>query len=325
MATQLSQRDIDALLGQMAPGHDSSTATATRPTKRYDFRKPDKFSKDHLRALQVLFEAYSRLLGTDLAGMLRVQVQVRLTSVEQLPYDEYTAQLPNPTVVGIVSCAPLPDRIIMELNMPLGFAMFDRLLGGGGRSSTRPRDVTDIEASMLRLVMQRMLPTFAEAWRGILEVQPSLDDLVFSTAYIPAGVPGTVAALVLLEIVMPGIAGTVSIAIPYTVLEPVMNKLNTQKWLASSAIDETPVTVGSVSTVALQQATVPVQVVLGTTTVPFGDLLYLQAGDVIPLNTQPGDEVMVSVGSHHKFNGQPGRIGNRIAVQISSTVPEVSA
>ncbi len=321
MAPQLSQRDIDALLGQMGGGDTATAVAPARSLKRYDFRKPDKFSKDHIRALQVLFENYSRLLGTELAGMLRNQVQVRLTSVEQLPYEDYTAQLPNPTVVGLISCPPLPDRMILEISMPLALAMFDRLLGGGGRAVMRPRDVTDIEAALLQVVLQRMLPNLAVAWKGIIEMTPALDELVFSTAYIPAAVPGTAAALVLLEVAMLGITGTVSIAVPYTVLEPVMDKLNTQKWLASPPTEE-PVGMSATGRGPLHAATVPITVVLGNAMVPFDELLQIVPGDVIRLDSAPGGEVSLAVGDHRKFTGLPGRLGNRIAVQIVGVLAE---
>ena len=211
---QLAQRDSDAPPNQAreqnAPG--DGAGAGRRPTKAYDFRKPDKFSKDHLRGLRTIFESYARLVILDLSGLLRTQVQVRLSSVEQTPYEDYTAQLPNPTALGIVSGAPLPDRFIFELSLPVSYVIFDRLLGGSGRGLDWEREITDIEASLIRLVIQRMLPALDAALAGIAEVQSQLEDLVFGTAYLPAAVPGTAAILAVLEVELLGVTGTISLA-----------------------------------------------------------------------------------------------------------------
>lgn len=323
---QLSQRDIDALLkGAQQQDAPAPAAAASLVSKPYDFRKPDKFSKDHLRALQVIFETYARNLSGELSAMLRTQVIVRLSSVEQTTYEEYTAQLPNPAAIAIVNLQPLPDRIIFEVSLPLVDAMFDRLLGGLGRAAQRQREITEIESSILRLIMQRMLPTMGDAWSGVGDVLPVLEDTVFSPVYIPAAVPGTAAALVVLESAIGDITGTLSIAIPYTVLEPVMGKLSTQKWLATPRQTTGDPDAAVSPFRPLRQASVPLTVVLGQVTASLGELLYLNEGDILRLDTTPGDELTVLVNGHAKFHGLPGKLGAQAAVQISRVIDEEEA
>ena len=272
-----------------------------------------------------MFETYARNLSGELSGMLRTQVIVRLSSVEQTTYEEYTAQLPNPAAIAIVNLDPLPDRIIFEVSLPLVDAMFDRLLGGPGRAAQRQREITEIESSILRLITQRMLPPMADAWSGVGAITPILEDTIFSPVYIPAAVPGTAAALVVLESAIGDTTGTLSIAIPYTVLEPVMGKLSTQKWLASPRQPGNDAEAAASPFRPLRQAQVPVTVVLGQVTATLADLLCLGAGDVLRLDTTPGDELTVMINGQPKFGGQPGKLGGQAAVQITRVVEEEEA
>jgi len=104
-------------------------ASQNRPAKLYDFRRPDKFSKEHLRSLRILHESFARMLGSSLTSYLSAGVQVRLTMLEQGTYDEYIQSLPTPTVIYVVGLAPLPGQAVVELNLPVARVLIDRLLG----------------------------------------------------------------------------------------------------------------------------------------------------------------------------------------------------
>ena len=318
---QLSQRDIDALLSGAA-GDDQPERPINKNAKPYDFRNPDKFSKDHLRGLQIIFETFARLTTSNLSSLLRGQVQVRLSSIDQLAYEEYTAQLPSTTAVSLLSCDPLPDQTLLEISPQVTYVMIDRLLGGSGRVPQRLREATDIEQALLRLVVTHILPSYREAWSTVVAVEPRLEELVFNTALIPSAIPGTVAALALLEINVLGTTGTLSVAIPYTVLEPVMGRLNVQKWLAGTGRGSHSQTGIGFPDRQLQRAMVPVTVVLGTAALDLKELLVLEKGNIIRLETAPGQELRVAIGAHEKFTAQPGQVSNRIAVQITQPLAE---
>jgi len=172
---QLAQHEIDALLSGLAEGRgEDAQRLNPQRVKRYDFRRPDKFSKDHLRVIQLVFDTFGRLAGSVLSSLLRGQVQVRLTSVEQISYDEYIQQLPNPTAICLFSADPLPDRSILELNLPVLYAIIDRLLGGTGK---RPqpqvfREATEIEHALARSAIVHMLGSYQEAWGNVVAMTP---------------------------------------------------------------------------------------------------------------------------------------------------------
>ena len=130
----LAESDADPaeiMLG--APVAAAPAAVHQRPAKLYDFRRPDKFSKEHLRSLRILHESFARMLGSSLTSYLSAGVQVRLTMLEQGTYDEYIQSLPTPTVIYVVGLAPLPGQAVIELNLPVAWVLIDRLLGGRAR------------------------------------------------------------------------------------------------------------------------------------------------------------------------------------------------
>src|SRR5207249_4785208 len=117
--------------------------------KRYDFRRPDKLSKDHLRSIRVLHESFARLLASSLTSYVRTNVQVRLARVEQVPYEDYISSLPKPTILYVMTMAPLPGQAVTQVDLPLARAIVDRLLGGPGEPNTQEAELTEIETALL--------------------------------------------------------------------------------------------------------------------------------------------------------------------------------
>src|SRR5689334_16618692 len=156
MSKTLSQWEIDALLNSIGSEDGSSGGTsasaaalAERNIKLYDFRRPDKFSKEHIRAIQNIHETFARVTASSLSSYLRSTTTVSLSSIEQVVYDEYVHQLSNPTLVNLVELQPLAGRIVVEMNMNIGLAMLDRMMGGAGQAMHRA-ELTDIEMALLR-------------------------------------------------------------------------------------------------------------------------------------------------------------------------------
>ena len=135
MGEVLSQSEIDSLLNALSNGEldvDEVKDTGEKKVKDYDFARPAKFSKEHLRTMEIIFEHYGRLLSTNLPGYLRKNIQVEVMNSEALTYSEFSNALSNPVLLGIVDFSPMPGNIIIELATNLGYAMVDRMLGGMG-------------------------------------------------------------------------------------------------------------------------------------------------------------------------------------------------
>ncbi|MER3405736.1 MAG: flagellar motor switch protein FliM [Chloroflexota bacterium] len=317
----LAQWEIDSLLSSMEQASDRKPrSSGGRKIRLYDFLRPDKLSKEHLRSLQMLHETFARICSTTLGSYLRLPMSVQLSSVEQVLYDEYIEGLPSPTIVNIVSMEPLPGRAVIEYTLTTTMVALDRLLGGAGTAPAAPRELTEIEFSLLRTITNQLLAALRDAWSAIMELQPRVEDIVLSPALVQSALPGEVAALLVLEWHIMGTTGSISICIPYTMLEPVLPRLNAQTWLHGGSRLS-----GSGHRVALdgQLRTVqlPVVVELGRATVRFSELLELRPGDVIRLDTPAKGTLRLRIGRFGKFRCKPGRSGRGLAVRITEVMP----
>ena len=155
MADVLSQNEIDALLKQLSSGEldvDTIEDNQTAKVKEYDFSRPAKFSKEHLRTLEIIFEHFGRLLSSNLPAYLRKNVQVEVMNSEAVTYSEFSNALSNPVLLAIVNMSPLSGNIILELATNIGYTIIDRLLGGIGEPLEKVRDFSEIELSILEKI-----------------------------------------------------------------------------------------------------------------------------------------------------------------------------
>jgi flagellar motor switch protein FliM len=326
MSKTLSQWEIDALLNSI--GNDDSTTSGAgavgvlpsipeRSIKLYDFRRPDRFSKEHIRAIQNIHETFARVTASSLSSYLRSATTVSLSSIEQVVYDEYIHQLANPTLVNLIELQPLAGRIVVEMNMNLGLAMLDRMMGGAGQVNARRNELTDIEMALLRSLGATVSAGLKDGWTAVADLQPVLVETVLNADLVQAALPGDIAALLLFEIHTLGLSGTISICVPHPVIEPLMDRLNTQAWFSSSSrksgSDDDLVRISD----GIRGARLPIAVELGTTSITVGELLEIRAGDVLRLDRGVDGELPIVAGKRARFVGRPGTLGGNRAIQVT--------
>jgi flagellar motor switch protein FliM len=294
---------------------------ASKPAKLYDFRRPDKFSKEHLRSLRILHESFARLLGQSLTSYLSNGVQVRLTMLEQGTYDEYLQSLPTPTVNNVVGQAPLPGQVVIELNLPVARVLIDRLLGGTGTPPTRTTEMTEIELALLKTIGQFILNSLREAWTNVIPLRPTMQEPVLSPELAQFATMAEATVMLVLEVSVFKTTGTISMCIPYQVLQPILENLNSQVWFGGTTrtvSEDDRLHIGD----RIGRVTLPLTVELGGTEMSVHELLDLHVGQVIRLNTNATGELPVLVDDHVKFMGQPGLSGKNLAVQIVRAADE---
>jgi len=330
MSKTLSQWEIDALLnsiGSEDAGAGGSAAAAAavadRNVKLYDFRRPDKFSKEHIRAIQNIHETFARVTASSLSSYLRSSTQVTLSSIEQVVYDEYIHQLSNPTLVNLVELQPLAGRIVVEMNMNIGLAMLDRMMGGTGQVTIRRSELTDIEMALLRSLGATISAGLRDGWTAVADLQPVLVETVLNADLVQAALPGDIAALLLFEIHTLGMSGTISICVPHPVIEPLMDRLNTQAWFSSSSRKHGAENDRNKLAETIRDARLPITVELGTTTVTVGELLDIREDDVIRLDRSQEAELPIRAGKRARFVGRPGTLGGNRAVQVTGIPPSL--
>lgn len=320
----LSQWEIDALLS--AANTDGLPKGQTmdgigKHVKSYDFKRPDKFSKDRLRTLQVLNETFARLLATAFSGYLRTVVNVNLVSLDQSLYDDIVQQMPNPTILYVVGLDPLPGSCIFELNKDIILAMVDRLLGGHGSKLHSQHEITEIEMTLTEGIMSRVLDGMKEAWNNVVSFIPRVENTAQTPQFVRIALPSDVCILIVFEVRLGETSGTISICIPYPVLEPIVSKLSAQSLFAGPRRGTGSETIDNIKK-QLNLVRIPMSVMLGEAKVTVDELTQIQVGDVICLDKGITDELDVYVGEHRKFTAKPGSLSRKIAIQISKIVEE---
>jgi flagellar motor switch protein FliM len=319
----LSQAEIEALLATLpaeqggAPVSAAPTPFTSRPVRTWDFRKPDKFSKDHMRSLLALHQSFARLASTAISARLRVGVTFRVTSVDQGLYEEYIELLPSQSVVNVVSLKPLEGNILFELQPELALVMLDRLLGGHGAAVDPRHEFTDIEMALIRNMGRTLLESLREAWVNLADVDPIIEDISASPNLVQVTSPTDIVVIVLLEVQVGDKLGTISLCVPHLVLEPLMQRLSAQVWVVSDRRRNATPEMRAQILGGLRKADLKVTAVLGETEVTVDDLLKLQEGDVLLIGHGSVSSARIRVGDQMKFSGVPGLVGGRVGVKIT--------
>lgn len=324
MSDILSQNEIDALLKQLSEGDldvDQIQGEDEKQVKNYDFSRPTKFSKEHLRTLEIIFEHYSRLISTNLPVYLRKNVQVTVASSETVTFSEFSNALSNPSVLGIVNFAPLNGNIIIEIATNLCYAMLDRMLGGSGQPLEKSRDFSDIELTILQKLLVMFTQLLREPWKNVLEISPVLSRLETNPQFAQVIAPSDMIAIVTLNMKIGDVEGMVNICLPFFTLEDVMDKLNTKYWFSTMQENHDEHYEEYIESM-IRRVDIPIKAVLGRSTISVNDFLNLQVGDCIRLDSRVDTDMNVYVGNIKKFTALPGTDRDSYAVQITSVIRE---
>ncbi|NLT95045.1 MAG: flagellar motor switch protein FliM [Clostridia bacterium] len=323
MAEILSQSEIDALLNALQAGEVDAESIKKQESEKkiriYDFRRPNKFSKEQLNTIEVISENYCRLITTYLSGQLRTRVQIKVASVEQLTYEEFIRSIPNPTIINVFGLSPFEGKAILEINPHLVFFIIDRLFGGPGTTNIQARPLTEIEQRVVIKTVSRLLDYFKEAWANLVELKPEFENLETNPNFTQIVSPSEMVVLITINMQLGETEGFANICLPCIMLEPIANNLNARFWYGTSAKEQTTEYLNYLKS-KVKRASVQVTAVLGKTTITLKELLDLQKGDVIGLNTGVDEEININVGNTTKFKGKIGLSGSHLAVQITSVV-----
>ena len=326
----LSQDEIDQLLTAISSGEsdtdDFKPVSDTRKIKIYDFKRPDKFSKEQLRTVSNMHETFARLTTTSLSAQLRSLVHVHVASVDQLTYEEFIRSIPTPTTLAVVNMDPLKGNAVLEIDPAITFCMIDRLFGGRGVTATnKNRDLTDIEQSVMEGIIVRILANMREAWTQVIDLRPRLGQIETNPQFAQIVPPSEMVVLITLEAKVGDEEGMMNFCIPYLTIEPIVSKLSSQFWFSSVRRSSTTQYLGTLKE-KLSSVDMEVVAEVGSINLSVRDVLSLRMGDIVRLsNTRVGDALTVSVGNKKKFYCQPGVVGKKMAVQVTGKIEDVTA
>lgn len=315
----LSQSEIDALLSALTTGEmnvdELKKEEEAKKIKVYDFKRALRFSKDQIRSITRVHENFARLLTTYFAAQLRTYVQITVTSVDQLPYEEFVRSIPKMTVLNVFELGTLDGRIIMEVNPNIAYAMMDRLMGGFGASMNKIENLTEIEMKIIASIFEKTLEHYREAWSTILDIEPCMQEFEVNPQFLQMVSPNDTVVVISLNTQVGEASGMINLCIPHVVLEPIIPKLSVHYWMQSERKAQNSVETEVIKN-RIKLAEVPVVAELGTSVVTVQEFLEMRVGDMIRLDQSTSDPLVIKVGDVPKFFGQPGKKNKKLAVQI---------
>ncbi len=324
MGEVLSQNEIDNLLAALSAGEldvEQMQDSEEKKVRNYDFSRPTKFSKEHLRTLEIIFEHYSRLISTNLPAYLRKSVQVTVASSETNTFSEFTNALSSPVILGIINFSPLNGTIIMDLATNLGYAMLDRMLGGSGVPLEKTRDFSDIERNIIERILVMFTQLLRDPWKNVIDISPLLQRVETNPQFAQIIAPNDMVALVTLNMKIGDVEGFMNICLPFFTLEDIMDKLNTKYWFSTMQENHDEKYELYIESL-IRKVDIPIRAVLGKSMISVNDFLNLQVGDCIRLDSRVDDDMNVYVCNIKKFTALPGTDKDSYAVRITSVIRE---
>lgn len=324
----LDQSEVDALLAAVDSGTIEEEKREARVFSRgrrdaenvevrpYDFKRPERVSKDQMRALQTLHEAFARNFGASLSGFLRTIVEVKVATCEQMTYSEFISGLPNPTSFNLIAADKLEGQMCLEISPLIIYPIIDRLLGGTSQDLFIPqRPMTQIETRLIGNVTARGLAALSEAWASIKPMSFSVAATESNPQLVQIVPPNEVVVVVGFELKMSNRAGTMNLCIPYNVIEPVIEDLSAQSWFAAAKNQKSKQLEDQISG-GLSRAGLTVTGLLAQTTITLRDLMEMSAGDLIITEKPAGQAVVLCVEGEKKFLAQIGQFKGKRALKI---------
>lgn len=319
MADVLSQSEIDALLAALSAGELTPDEVPKEEEKQkikpYDFRSPQKFSKEHIRTLELIHDNYARIISNYLTGQVRSNVKVKVESVQQITYEEFIHSVPNPTILTIFKMPPLSGSVLFEINPQFVFEVIDLLLGGNGTGKFKAREFTDIDKNIINVVNAGLISNLKLAWEDVMEIETEVEGIETNPALNQTLAPNDPVALITFSVEMGGNTTFINICIPYLSIEKVLDKLVVQYWFQDSDED-----VLSESRQKLRDrlniVDMNLSCVLGTADVTVREFLSLNVGDVITLKEKTTSPVKLMVEDQVYYRGKPGTVGKNMGVEI---------
>ncbi|SIS37619.1 flagellar motor switch protein FliM [Salimicrobium flavidum] len=320
----LSQSEIDSLLSAISTGEmDAEELKAEKEEKKvrvYDFKRALRFSKDQIRSLSRIHENFARLLTTYFSAQLRTYVSINVASVDQLPYEEFIRSIPSMTILNIFSVQPLESRILLEANPNIAYAMLDRVLGGHGESVNKVENLTEIETTLMSRLFEKALENYQEAWGSVVEIDPMLEEFEVNPQFLQMVSPNETVIVVSLNTTIGETSGMLNICIPHVVLEPIIPNLSVHYWMQQQQSKERDPEEYAALTKTVEKTKVDVRAILGESDMSIEEFLHLATDDVIQLNQSADEPMKLRVDNEDKFFIQPGKMKNKVAVQVLETV-----
>lgn len=322
MSEVLSQAEIDALLSKFDSGEIDVSAGADAEelkVRDYDFRTANRFHKEQIRTLNIIYETFARLLSSYLSGTLRVMASADIMGIEELKYQEFINALPSPVVLAIMRQPPLAGPILFEISPDIAYSMISRLLGGQPTyPSGASREFTEIELVLVERMLRQFMPLFVEGWNKVMKTSIFLDRIETNPQFAQIVANNETVAIISITVKLGDTEGLVNVCLPHLALEPVNSQLSTKLMYQSGEHQREPATEDITQRIARTQLNLTA--VFNATEATVREVLGLSVGDVLRLDHSTSEPLTLMVGHLAKFKAGLGVKDNRYAAKISEVI-----
>jgi flagellar motor switch protein FliM len=321
VAKILTQDEIDALLTTVssgdAPDADSYDDAKLRSVVAYDFKHPNRVSKDQIRTLENMHDNFAGHFGSMLSSVLRSIVDVDLVSVDQITYSEFIMSLVSPSCTYTYSARPLDAACLVDFNPTLTFSLIDRMFGGHGKILETERELTGIERSVMSRLVDRMYRELEKSWEHIVKV--GIEQISFETnpQFIQIVPPGETVVVISFQVKLFQSTGLLTICYPYVSLEPIITKLSAQNWIDATKRKNIE-SDRAVNQRNIHDVNADVSAVLLRSNIKLRDFLTLNIGDIIPSDRKIHQSIEICVNRRKKYTARPGLTGKKRSFQVLS-------
>lgn len=329
MSDVLSQNEIDSLLSEMTTGAVDVDDVLTGKLQKgevsnYDFRRPNRISKNQVRTLQTVHESFAEVFGYYLVSKLQTVVSISVTSVDQLFYSEFILSVSNPSCLYVFDIEGTDGSGIMEISPQLALVIVEKLLGGAGEVQPKARSITPIEQSVVRGVIEHALADLSTAWRSITELDFKYQRLEMEADFVQIAPSSEIVAVVSFDVNVGVHTFLMNLCFPTFALEEVLARLNRQHVTTSSLKLSDRRLRENMNIMKQQMSTtyLPIVAELGKASITLKELMELKEGDVIKLNKRINEEIELIIAGRRKLAARPGNIESKRAVRITRPLNE---
>lgn len=304
----------------------SSQRRGSYGANTYDFRQTEKFTTDQNRFLEKLFIGFAENVVTQLAPLLQTRFSMELISFKSKSYQRYINELPEPTPL-VVFRLDQDTQAFIDIDFELAFAIFERLLGGKGliaRDEVRGF-LTDLEKTVLKRPFSRMLTAYSQAWREFKEVEALFQSLELNPNAVHICPPSETMVAVTFQVDMGQSQGLINVVVPFRYLKVSIPRSSFDEFVLSRQATMSGQTGGSITPIfatKIASAKVPVSISLGRAELLFRELLTIEVGDTIRLDSEISNPLKIKVNGRTKFLGSPGIKNNKLAARVSKVLEE---
>ncbi len=300
--------------------HPKDGSPSEKNVRPYNFWSPDRFSKDQIRAIELVHEELAERLTNSLPSFIRTNLRPRVVHTEQGRFHDFMADFPPTTLYHLVSLAPLPGQIAIVFSDDVNFVILEQRLGGASDSRGRNHSLTEIDQSLLQDLVENMLNDVKASWGKVVSIEPKLIDSTVNQHWVQMMMGNERVLMVTFEMVIKDTTGTMSFYIPYSMLKPVANELNPHVIITGKKEQVVDFSARRTNLESLYQTVVPLKAVLGNVRLSIKELSDLDIGDVLVLDSYASQDILVQVSGTIRFKGRIGKQANHLAVQISGPV-----